>query len=366
MIVTIEQTVVKLFRMLEARAIRYAVLRNYELFPSLHRAGDLSPHTDIDLVVDSRDLDALRAVASTIAQEDAWDGLSECDHWARSRVRHHDIQVFRFQRARPLEYLQVDVFHSYLLWGLPVFDESQMLEDSVYDPELGLRRIDPLKENVYRLVQIHGLYPGSERKRLRYQQRILAFRSSNCQSLDLKLASVFGRFGLNAMDALGVDDVPGFLRNMRLARLRFALLFALHRPLETAFYLFSRLRENIGRFYTRQCGLLLRVTVHDETQRQAVRDAMDELVRNSFMDEWREYAFRKRPSLSDHFAMEQGAVIIEWSKRYVRDAACLDLRTAREPAAIVAAILRACASRHRILYASKSAQVPAQMEASVR
>ncbi len=153
---------------------------------------------------------------------------------------------------------------------------------------------------------------------------------------------------------------------MRLARVRFTLLFALHSPLETSLYLFSRLRENIGRFYTRQCGLVLRVAVRDDAQRQAIRDVMDELVRNSFMDEWREYAFRKRPSLSDHFAMEQGAVIIEWSKRYVRDAACLDLRTARGPAAIVDAILRACASRHKMLYASKSAQVPTPMEASVR
>lgn len=360
---TIEQSVVKLFQNLELRGIRYAVLRNYELFPSLRRAGDLSPHTDIDLVVDSRQLDLLREVLAKLAHEDGWDGLAECDHWARSDVRHHNIEVFRFHRSRPLEYLQVDVFHSYLLWGLPLFVEGQMLQDSVYDTERGLRRIDPLKENVYRLIQIHGLYPGSERKRNRYRQRVLAFRSSNRQSLDLSLAAVFGRYGMNAIDHLASGNIRGFLRNMFLGRLRFAVRFALRRPLEIPVYFFSRLRENIGRFYTQQCGVLLRVAVRDEGQRQLVREAMNALVDNSFIDEWREYENLKHLSLSDHVAMEQGAIVVEWANAAN---ASLDLRSIEEPLSAVDAIIRVCSARHKVLFTRVHAPVRAAAEASTR
>jgi len=84
MIASIENTVATLFGALERREIRYAVLRNYEMFPALQSSPG-TPHTDIDLVVDSRDLEQFRELLAEIAQDDGWDVLSECDHWTQSK-----------------------------------------------------------------------------------------------------------------------------------------------------------------------------------------------------------------------------------------------------------------------------------------
>jgi hypothetical protein len=360
----LEKTVTSLFRALEASGIRYAVMRNYELFPSLKRAGDSSPHTDIDLVVDSRDLDGLRAILAGIAEEHAWDALSECDHWAQSPVRHHNIEVFRFHRVQPLEYLQVDVFHAYLLWALPFYDEAQILEGRIHDAARCLTRVDPVKENAYRLIQIHGLYPAAERKRARYQAGVLAFRDSNRQTLDSALLAKFGRFGVPAVDALARNDMKRFMRNMRLGRLRFTLKFAQRHPFAIAAYLVCRLREQVQRFHTRQCGSVLRVSVRDETQRAMVHGIMNELVRNSFMDEWSEKEAGARTSRIDRAAMEQGGIIIEWS---TPDCATLDLRNVYDQTLTADMILRAGAGRHKPLFVHKAAEVHvAETEAAAR
>jgi hypothetical protein len=353
---TIENTVIRLFRTLEAEGIRYAVLRNYELFPTLKRAAEASPHTDIDLVVDSRDLDSLRDVMAGIAEEHGWDALNECDHWAQSAARHHNIEVFRFHRTQPLEYLQVDVFHGYVLLGLPLYDEAQMLAGRIHDAARGLTRVDAVKENVYRMIQIHGLYPASERKRARYRAGVLAFRASNRDAMDRALTAQFGRFGVPAADALALDDTRLFMRNMRLGRLRFILKFALRRPFSFMAYQVCRLREHILRFRTRQCGLVLRVSVRDESQRPVVRGVMDELVRNSFMDEWREKEAGARTSKKDHAAMEQGAIVIEWSKP---DQADTDLREIDDRTAIADMILRVGARHHKPLFLRDSAEISA-------
>jgi len=361
---TIENTVVGLFHALEARAVRYAVLRNYEMFPALQAGDAAAPHTDIDLVVDSRDLEEFRLVLAEMAQENGWDVLTECDHWAQSKIRHHNIEVFRFCRADPLEYLQVDVFHSVLVWGLPLFDEQQMLEGRIYDCERGLTRLDPVKENLHRMLQVHGLYPGAKRKRKRYREKVLAFRAANRESFDRNLRAVFSRFGVRAAEALERNDTLSFQRNMRLGRNWFAKRFALRHIRSVPAYLFCRLRENMQRYYTRQCGAVIRTAVRDEAQRLMVRNIMDDLVRSSFMDEWREHEDGGRVSFRDRLEMEQGALILEWCKRGRAD---LDLSGFHDRSQIVKAILSAFVQRHKRLYASVGEQgrIPA-MEVCAR
>jgi len=362
MSVPIEQTVTKLFRALEARQIRYAVLRNYELFPTLRVANSSSPHTDIDLVIDSRDLSKFRTLVTTLAEEDCWDVLSECDHWAQSKTRHHNIEVFRFCRAEPLEYLQIDVFHGILIWGLPLADEKQMLTGRIYDIERRLTRIDPAKENVHRMLQIHGLFPGSKRKRKRYREKLLAFRATNREHLDNTVEAMLSSFGLKAIDALERNDTPSFRRNMRLARARFVLAYTLRNPLDVPACLYNRLRENIQRFCTRQCGAVIRTAVRDEAQRRMVREIMDELVQASFMDEWREHDQGVRLSLSDYKAMEQGCLIIEWTRNGY---AQLDLRDIDDRKQALDAILNVCSLHHKQLYGGgRHTSVQAEARAS--
>jgi hypothetical protein len=356
----IENTVTGLFRELEASGIRYAVMRNYELFPSLKRAGESTAHTDIDLVVDSRDLDELRTVLAGIAEEHGWDTLAECDHWAQSAIRHHNIEVFRFQRTQPLEYLQVDVFHGYLLWGLPLYDETQMLEGRIHDAARGLTRVDPVKENVYRLIQIHGLYPDSERKRARYQAGVIAFRASNTDAMDRILTGLFGSVGLSAVKALTTNDMARFMHSMRLARIQFILRFALSHPFAVLKYIVCRFREHIKRFHTRQCGSVLWVAVRDKGQRETVRGIMNELVRNSFMDEWSERESGARTSKKDRVALEQGAIIIEWSES---DHADIDVRDTDDGTMIADMILRAAARQHKPLFQRAAVEVRAEVTA---
>src|ERR1051326_6880259 len=299
-----------------------------------------------------------------IAQEEGWDILTECDHWAQSKIRHHNIEVFRFSRSNPLEYLQVDVFHGVLIWGLPLCDEQQMLEGRFHDSERGLTRLDPVKENIHRMLQIHGLYPGAKRKRNRYRGKLLAFRAANRESFDSSLQSAFSRFGARAADALEREDMRSFQRNMTLARIWFTLRHALRHMGSVPAYLLCRLRENIQRYYTRQCGAVIRTRVRDEAQRQVVRGVMDELVHNSFMDEWREHKDGERITIGDHVEMEQGALIIEGAET----AEChVDLSGIDKRDQVVNAILRVAAQHHKRLYVrvAEQSRIPA-MEASVR
>jgi hypothetical protein len=235
-----------------------------------------------------------------------------------------------------------------------LYDEEQMLEGRVHDRERGITRIDPLKENTYRLVQIHGLYPGSEGKRERYRNRLLEYRAANREVFDRHLLDRFGRYGLRAADALERGDIPVFLRQMRFARLRFTLKFAIRRIASMPLYLLSRLREQILRFYSRQCGFVLRLRAGDGPSREAVRRVMDDLVRNSFLDEWLEYEEGARRSIRDYRAMEQGAIIIEWTHG---GRGALNLTQLQEPAEIAQAILEACARRHKVLFSHAEAGV---------
>lgn len=352
----IENTVIGLFRALEASGIRYAVMRNYELFPTLKRDGESSAHTDIDLVVDSRDLDGMRAVLAGIAEEHGWDSLTECDHWAQSAIRHHNIEVFRFQRTRPLEYLQVDVFHGYLLLALPLYDEAGMLEGRVYDLERRLTRVDPIKENIYRLIQIHGLYPGAEQKRARYSATVAAFHASNPDAMEHILTDRFGRFGVPAFEALARNDITQFMRNMRRARLRFILKYALSHPFGILGYIACRFREHVKRFHTRQCGSVVRLAVRGEEQRDLVRGIMNQLVGHSFMDEWSEREAGARTSRKDRAAMEQGAVIIEWADS---DRADIDVRHIDDRTELTQTILSVAARQHKPLFQRNSAEIRA-------
>src|SRR5260370_32189451 len=108
--------------------------------------------------------------------------------------------------------------------------------------------------------------------------------------------------------------------------------------------------------------MVIRAEVGDESQRQMVRNIMDELVRNSFMDEWREHEEGARISFSDHVEMEQGALILKWCKTGHAD---LDLRGIHDKSQIVNAILRVSTQRHKRLYVrvSEPSRIPS-MEVS--
>lgn len=155
-------------------------------------------------------------------------------------------------------------------------------------------------------------------------------------------------FGVRALDALERDDMRAFIRHMSYARTWFAIRYAIRHVLSVPTILVCRLRENIKRYLTRQCGVVIRTAVRDEAQRQMVRDVMDDLVRNSFMDEWIEHEAGERRTMKDCVAMEQGAITIQWTEG---DRAQLDLRDTGTHQEILDAVVHYLVCRHKQLYA---------------
>jgi hypothetical protein len=347
MSIPVETTVKRLFRVLETSKTRYAVLRNYEHFPSLHSPDETCPHTDIDLVVNSRDLDKFRHILSGIAELDGWDALSECDHWAQSPIRHHNIEVFRFYRLDPLDYLQIDVFHGFLIWTLPLFNEQQLLSGRVYDQTRSLTRMDPLKENVFRLFQIAGHYGGSVRKVARYRRGLLAFRADEPELFEHGFRSVLSGLALEAVHALERSDMTTFLHKIRKVRWRFVMISALRDPFVAPIYFICRLIDHAKRFLTRQCGCAIKVYAPLEFQRGILRGLMSELVNYSFIDHWKECDAGMPRSWHDHEIMEQGAIVIEWTG--ARDAH-VDLSAGHDRLTCACAILSFLVARHKRLY----------------
>lgn len=201
----------RLIARMESEGVRYAILRNYENYPNFDH--------DLDLILHSDDLTKWRKIAVKIAQEEAWDYLTECDHWSQSPYRHHNIEIFRFYRLQPLEYLQVDLFHGFGLWGLELFNETQLLNDRVYVPEKGFSRISPVSENIIRIFQIYSIRKQkiNREKITRYTKRISEFYSQQ-QSIFMKgLTAKLGPWGKQCVIAL-IDDKQHKFYGMQLSQ----------------------------------------------------------------------------------------------------------------------------------------------------
>jgi hypothetical protein len=344
------QTVAELFRQLEEQRVRYAVLRNYELLPEL-RGGHLERNTDIDLVIDSRDLPRFRKLVTSLAAEFDWDVLTECRHFQRSRARHHNIEIFQFYRLGPLDYLQIDVFHGYLAWGLPLMDEQEMLHGRVHDRTLGLTRIDPAKENAFRVLQIHGL--GQEErtadKRARYRAKIEAFRAGQREKCLTTLRRYLGAFGVEAVNALLAGDTLKFLRAVARGKAYFFARYALRHPVSTLWQVAERFRENRKRFHGDPCGCFL--TAHAATDRARCRFqiAMATLMKLNVLDEWVEQDTGNEINARLHNILEQGGIVVQWTDR---DRASVIAEPGDDPDEIAVKVLNAYVPRHPALYSN--------------
>lgn len=349
------RSVAELFGRLEQRQLPYAVLRNYEFFPDL-RGGDRTRNTDIDLVVRRSELPQFREVLISIAADYGWDLLTECGHFGRSRVRHHNIEVFQFYRTSPLEYLQVDVFHGLLVWGLPFMDEEQLLHGRRHDPVRGLTHIDPLKEQTFRLVQIHGL-GQSERtasKRERYRRKIDAFRETHDREYLETLGRYFGRFGAEAAAALRAGDAAAFNRAVGMGKRHFCLHYALRHPASALLQVAERRRESRLRFNTDPCGCALAIHAGSSKARARFGAAMDVLIELNVIDEWVQKTSSSSLNEGEQDVLEQGGVLVRWTDRA---SAALAIEAGDDPRGIAIQVLKACAGRHPALYVKHTAAV---------
>lgn len=340
-------TVAELFRCLEEQNFQYAVLRNYEYYPDL-RGGGRTRNTDIDLVVRNQELPRLREMLARLAADCGWDLLTECGHYARSGVRHHQIQVFQFYRMSPVEYLQVDIFHAYLVWGLPFMDEQELLSGRQHDPVRGLTHIDPLKEQAYRLVQVDGL-GDSERtaaKRVRYRGKIEAFREGHEQEYREYLQRSLGPSGIEAAEALRAGDSDRFHRAVHAGKRRFFLRHALTHPWALV-EAYERRREAELRVCTDPCGCSLAVNADTAGARSRFSEAMELLAGINAIDEWAEKSWSRAESDREQEILEQGGLLIEWGHPD-RSAVVIEPGDTRDE--IATKVLKACVYRHHKLY----------------
>jgi hypothetical protein len=308
-------TVRALFHRLEESGIRYALLRNYEqLCDHPHRqAGQAAGQaTDIDLVVASEDISRLRNIAISLAEEFGWDALTECEHFTQSRQRAHHIEIFRFYRHSDASFLQIDLFHAYLIWGLPFMSEREMLADRVQDAGRGLTRIDPFRENTFRLLQIQGLIGSkhTDEKTARYRDRVLTFDSEHGHEFRRFLDSQFAGgahsdCASRILDALEREDWPCYARTVRRAKAGFWMRFLLRDPRRAVQLVSARLFESRKRHFTNPCGRVLDVHADSPRTRTRLRAILDELKQLNCIDRWSER--------NSSGVLEQGGLIIRWS-----------------------------------------------------
>jgi hypothetical protein len=306
----LEVTARRFFAEMEASGARYALLRNAEHLFDLRKENSDSI-SDIDLVVDSRDLNLLRHVMTNVAVENGWDAAIECNHWARSSVRDHNIEVFRLYAKEPLVCFQVDVFHSFLAHGVPLLDERQLLDGRVRDPALGVMRIDSHHENMIRLIQIAGL-ADAPRKRERYRRRLISHARDHGFAFLETLSSFLGGFAAHAVTAIQEDDLHRAKRWTDLGRAWFFARFAVRNPVRTGRMLVHRITDQASRFYSSQCGCVGRFHAPNEETRSTIRGVLDEMTAGNLINHWTE-----RPSswlgIREHLEMEQSSLLLRWA-----------------------------------------------------
>jgi hypothetical protein len=343
-------TIDSLFRELNQRGVRYAVLRNYECFPALDRDGDPTARTDIDLVVDSGDVPVWREVAKSVAQQEGWDVLTECDHWMQSAARQHHSEAFRFYRLSPLEFVQVDLFHhGYVLWGLPVFELQELLMGRVMNETGRFTQVDPMKENIIRLLKVEGLSRGdpASTKMARYRDKLIRFWATEQGSFTKHLRAKFFIFGEQAIRALRQGDMTRFARKMRLARACFLAKFAFSHPVQTPRCLVSRARDNRTRFFTRPCGCVVNLYAPGEQQRRLLRAVMNDLVARNVFEGWKEKNVGSNITGGQRAVMEQGGLVIQWSDR---ESARIDMQKSSCPQTLTRELVRILVEQDNILF----------------
>jgi hypothetical protein len=307
--------VAALFERLEQSGLRYVILRNYEQLCDAP-APQHGQATDIDLVIATEDVPRWRSIAISLADDLGWDALTECDHFTQSRKHEHHIEIFRYYRYPDQCFLQVDVFHSYLIWGLPFANEQELLEGRVSDRERRLTRIDPVKENTFRLLQIQGLigHQHSLAKIARYRDRILRFDQEHREEFRRFLYRNFGTHSERILDALASQDWARYRKHMRIGKALFWMRFASRKPMHAAQFLAARLVESRKRYLARPCGGLVKVYVEDTRARDRVVAILSNLKRLNFIDQWHEISSGARLDKEALIIREQGGLLIQWTQ----------------------------------------------------
>lgn len=306
----VEETTLALFKALGESNIRYAVLRNYENFPAFGH--------DIDLVIHHDDLEDWRCLLQDLAQSKSWDVLTECKHYALSQALAHRIEIFHLYTHSPLAHLQIDVFHGMLILGVPLFREADLLAERGWHETHQFYYLDPLKEQLARVFQIHSLLSSSaaQEKVTRYRQKILQF----CENPEQKdqLFALFKRYfpqsGPEGLSFLLTGDLSRFQASLSGLKRSFLLSRFFRQPGSTLQVFLHRLQDQWMTYVQNPCGFALPLGGFSEKQCQLVKEALDYLVSHNVLSCWTDKGFYQTGfSRKERKVMERSGMVLKAS-----------------------------------------------------
>ncbi len=287
-----------LFSALKSAELRYAVLRNYDQYPDFGH--------DIDLILHQQDLPAFRTLITKLATEENWHQLTECHHWAKSASPHHRIEVFRCYLTES-EYLQVDLFHAFLLWGLPLLNEHDLLANNMKD-ERGFTRIHHHHENMFRMLQIHRLTGINAHEKIqRYQQRIIDHAEAQGTAFTEALMQTFGIKAVQALQALKVNDHQAFIKCIADMKKAYLLNQLLQKPFYTIHHLWNRFVDLIQFNYLSPCGQTL--PIQQSTGTESLFQALDTLKNCFAISQWAVY--NQLTAKERQRILERGGIVVQ-------------------------------------------------------
>lgn len=341
----VEETVLELFHHLAIAGVRYAVLRNYEDFPYFTH--------DVDLVMHSCDIPIWRRLVVDLARQLNWDAVTECNHWCRLPDRPQNIQIFRFYNFNPPAYLQVDLFHGYLVWGVPLLTESQLLEGRVSDHR-GFFKIDLALENTFRLLQIHKLLALPEPpwdKIKRYIAKVANYAKEEPPRLRASIYCLLGKNALHSLEMLLDGKYSEFC--MQINTMKRHLLFKeiITYPFETLAHIAARLQDQLYSWFLRPCGFIVPVFAN-QSRRALLFESLNALAEANLVYQWTAQGSEKSKGMlqQKRRILERGGLVIQWTKE--QHNAIIDLSCFSSRQALMQSIIELIIKRHPCLYQS--------------
>jgi hypothetical protein len=288
----------RLFEALDENSIEYAVLRNYEQLPDVGN--------DLDLVVAAASLDAFARLLADVARAEGWDAVTSCDHWARSSYQAHRIHVFRLYDRTAGICLQIDLFGALLVAGLPLATADELVASSCRED--WFNRIDPVIEDVYRLLQIGRLVAldASSERVERYVARFreaLAVRGDEIRRVTDRELGAPGRRAISALEAGNLSQLE---RDVRWAKAMFCMRSLVRRPSHVRAVV-ARLADRVRIQAVDPCGLSIPIASSDDSSVDALRTALDSLRDGGLVRDWAiDGSRRERRSV-----LERGGVVVD-------------------------------------------------------
>lgn len=311
-----QDTVVSIIGELERQNVPYAIARNYENYPDFGH--------DLDLFY-SDTLEGFKKIAVTMGKQHDWDLVSYCDHWSRSPIHEHNIDVFHFYKFDPMETLQVDLFRGFLILGLPLINAKDIIRSRELH-ESGLFHHTGLAlENILRLLQIHALLsaPNTEKKVKRYREKVLTFADSNRRRMLDEAEKMRLPLHTDIFDALSVEDYQQFKTLLDRVKRRFIMSAVQKFPIQTARQLLARISDNNTFLPMQLCGSRILVQANEEGQKELVRTALDRLAASDFITSWRERRVHGFLTIPERKILERKGALLEWAKPGATETALL-------------------------------------------